>query len=62
MLQHLGSKSHKAMAAISPTERVEAVELMKLVKLSCSLSHGQAGSEKGFADTKKDCYGQVVFE
>ena len=31
----------------------EPVELIKLEKLLCSLSHGQAGSERGFANTKR---------
>ena len=29
------------------------LELMKLVKICCRLSHGQAGSERGFADAKR---------
>ena len=28
-------------------------ELMKLIKICCSLSHGQAGVERGFSETKR---------
>ena len=37
---------------VEDTIGVKPVEPIKLVELSCSLSHGQAGSERGFADTK----------